>query len=279
MFLADLWRIVWHWRLHLPFHHIPEVLYWCIRKARRIINDSSHPSPRLLSLLPSGRRLRSIWSRTNWLRDSFFPSGYQANEQSEILHPTAHSHFTVCHALHFNFYTFQQDYTHTLHCTLTLTQFKLDYMHTQLCTLTLTQFKLDYMHTQLCTLTLTQFKLDYMHTQLCTLTLTQFKLDYMHTQLCTLTFTLDYTHTQLCTLTLTQFKLDYMHTQLCTLTFTLDYTHTQLCTLTLTLTVQTGLHAHTALHFNFYTGLHAHTAQIQKSGGSNANPWHCVAYV
>ncbi len=132
MFLADLWRIVWHWRLHLPFHHIPEVLYWCIRKARRIINDSSHPSPRLLSLLPSVRRLRSIWSCTNWVRDSFFPSGYQANEQSEILHPTAHSHFTVCHALqfnlntvqtrlhahtawNFNFYTFQQDYTHTLH--------------------------------------------------------------------------------------------------------------------------------------------------------------------
>ncbi len=32
----------------------------CIRKARRIINDSSHPSHRLFSLLPSGRRLRSI---------------------------------------------------------------------------------------------------------------------------------------------------------------------------------------------------------------------------
>ncbi len=30
------------------------------------------------------------------------PSGYQANEQSELIHPTAHSHFTICHALHFN---------------------------------------------------------------------------------------------------------------------------------------------------------------------------------
>ncbi len=28
-------------------------------------------------------------------------------------HPTAHSHFTICHALHFN--TVQLDYTHTLH--------------------------------------------------------------------------------------------------------------------------------------------------------------------
>ncbi len=45
----------------------------CIRKARRITNDSSHPSHRLFSLLPSGRRLCSIRSRTSRLRDSFFP--------------------------------------------------------------------------------------------------------------------------------------------------------------------------------------------------------------
>ncbi len=45
----------------------------CTRKARRIIKDSSHPSHRLLSLLPSRRRLRSIRSRTSRLRDSFFP--------------------------------------------------------------------------------------------------------------------------------------------------------------------------------------------------------------
>ncbi len=45
----------------------------CVRKGRRIIKDSSHPSHRLLSLLPSGRRFRSIRSRTSRLRDSFFP--------------------------------------------------------------------------------------------------------------------------------------------------------------------------------------------------------------
>ncbi len=45
----------------------------CTRKARRIIKDSSHPSHRLLSLLPSGRRLHRIRSRTSRLRDSFFP--------------------------------------------------------------------------------------------------------------------------------------------------------------------------------------------------------------
>ncbi len=43
----------------------------CMRKARRIIKDSSHPSHRLLSLLPSGRRLCSIRSRTSWLRIAF----------------------------------------------------------------------------------------------------------------------------------------------------------------------------------------------------------------
>ncbi len=37
----------------------------CIRKARRIIKDPSHLSHSLLSLLPSGRRLRSIRSRTS----------------------------------------------------------------------------------------------------------------------------------------------------------------------------------------------------------------------
>ncbi len=45
----------------------------CTRKARRIIKDSSHPSHRLLSLLPSGRCFRSIRSRTSRLRDSFSP--------------------------------------------------------------------------------------------------------------------------------------------------------------------------------------------------------------
>ncbi len=45
----------------------------CTRKARRIIKDSSHPSHRLLSLLPSGRLLRSIRSRTSRLRHRSFP--------------------------------------------------------------------------------------------------------------------------------------------------------------------------------------------------------------
>ncbi|XDV45658.1 hypothetical protein PO909_013718 [Leuciscus waleckii] len=45
----------------------------CVKKARRIIRDSSHPSHGLFSLLPSGRRYRSIRTRTSRLHDSFFP--------------------------------------------------------------------------------------------------------------------------------------------------------------------------------------------------------------
>ena len=45
----------------------------CIRKAGRILKDCYHPSFRLFSPLPSGRRYRSIRSRTRRLESSFFP--------------------------------------------------------------------------------------------------------------------------------------------------------------------------------------------------------------
>ena len=45
----------------------------CLRKTRRVLKDSTHPSHCLFSQLPSGRRFRSIKSRTSRLRDSFFP--------------------------------------------------------------------------------------------------------------------------------------------------------------------------------------------------------------
>ncbi len=94
----------------------------CVRKAQRIIKDSSHPSHSLLSLLPSGRHLRSIRSRTSRLRDSFFPQAIRLMNSKKLIHPTAHSHFTICHALHLNLNsnTVQLDYTHT-NCTNTTT--------------------------------------------------------------------------------------------------------------------------------------------------------------
>ncbi|XP_048859017.1 uncharacterized protein LOC125726684 [Brienomyrus brachyistius] len=45
----------------------------CIRRASCIVLDSSHPSHGLFTLLSSGRRYRSIRTRSSRLRDSFFP--------------------------------------------------------------------------------------------------------------------------------------------------------------------------------------------------------------
>ena len=46
----------------------------CLRRARSIVKDSSHPSHRLFALLPSGRRYRVLRSRTSRFRSSFFPA-------------------------------------------------------------------------------------------------------------------------------------------------------------------------------------------------------------
>lgn len=45
----------------------------CLRKANNILQDSSHPGYSLFALLPSGRRYRNIKSRTNRLKNSFYP--------------------------------------------------------------------------------------------------------------------------------------------------------------------------------------------------------------
>uniref|UniRef100_A0A8C7X192 Reverse transcriptase domain-containing protein n=1 Tax=Oryzias sinensis TaxID=183150 RepID=A0A8C7X192_9TELE len=45
----------------------------CLGRAGKIIKDSSHPGSGLFDLLPSGRRYRCIRSRTNRLKNSFFP--------------------------------------------------------------------------------------------------------------------------------------------------------------------------------------------------------------
>lgn len=45
----------------------------CLRRARSILKDSSHPAQKLFSLLPSGRRFRTPRTRTSRLRNSYFP--------------------------------------------------------------------------------------------------------------------------------------------------------------------------------------------------------------
>ena len=50
----------------------------CLRKAVAITRDSTHPANHLFDLLPSGRRYRSVRTRTSRLRDSFFPQAITA---------------------------------------------------------------------------------------------------------------------------------------------------------------------------------------------------------
>ncbi len=85
----------------------------CTRKARRIIKDSSHPSHRLLSLLPSGRRFRSIRSRTSRLRDSFFPQAIRLmNSHKSLTYITLP---LTQHAMHCTLTPF--NWTTRTHCT------------------------------------------------------------------------------------------------------------------------------------------------------------------
>ncbi len=96
----------------------------CIRKARRITKDSSHPSHSLLSLLPSGRCLCSVRSRTSRLRDSFFPQAIRLmNSKNEY---TPQHTPTLQYAMHFNtvHWTTRIHYTNT-----TIYLLPLDTMH------------------------------------------------------------------------------------------------------------------------------------------------------
>ncbi|KAK0139574.1 Rho guanine nucleotide exchange factor 10-like protein [Merluccius polli] len=55
----------------------------CLRKALRIIEDSHHPAHKLFTLLPSGRRYRSIQSRTCRLKDRFYPRAIRLLNREE----------------------------------------------------------------------------------------------------------------------------------------------------------------------------------------------------
>ena len=44
----------------------------CLRRARNILRDDSHPGQHLFNILPSGKRYRSMISRTNRLKNCFY---------------------------------------------------------------------------------------------------------------------------------------------------------------------------------------------------------------
>ncbi|KAK1797545.1 hypothetical protein P4O66_000840 [Electrophorus voltai] len=53
----------------------------CQTKARRIVKDPTHPNNRLFSLLRSGKRFRSLKTKTERLKRSFFPQAIWALNQ------------------------------------------------------------------------------------------------------------------------------------------------------------------------------------------------------
>ena len=53
----------------------------CLRRVNNILKDQVHPAHHLFQRLPSGRRYRSIRSRTNGLTNSLNPTGCQTAEQ------------------------------------------------------------------------------------------------------------------------------------------------------------------------------------------------------
>ena len=61
----------------------------CLSRAEAIIRDSTHPAHHLFDLLPSGRRYRSIRTRTDRLRNSFFPQAHHGTEHKRAL---THTH-------------------------------------------------------------------------------------------------------------------------------------------------------------------------------------------
>ena len=62
---------------HITGCKLPELkdLYTqrCLRRAQKIIKDTTHPLNNMFSLLPSGRRYRTPKTRTSRLRNSFVP--------------------------------------------------------------------------------------------------------------------------------------------------------------------------------------------------------------
>ncbi len=57
----------------------------CRGRALRIMKDSTHPAHGLFQPLPSGRRLRSIRSKTTRLRNNFFPEAVRLLNSSHAL--------------------------------------------------------------------------------------------------------------------------------------------------------------------------------------------------
>ncbi|KAK1796262.1 hypothetical protein P4O66_009331 [Electrophorus voltai] len=67
---------------HMELPDLQTIYYKrCQTKARRIVKDPTHPNNRLFSLLRSGKRFRSLKTKTEKLKRSFFPQAIWALNQ------------------------------------------------------------------------------------------------------------------------------------------------------------------------------------------------------
>ncbi|KAK1799526.1 hypothetical protein P4O66_000408 [Electrophorus voltai] len=70
---------------HITHTELPDLqtIYYkrCQTKARRIVKDPTHPNNRLFSLLRSGKRFRTLKTKTERLKRSFFPQAIRALNQ------------------------------------------------------------------------------------------------------------------------------------------------------------------------------------------------------
>ncbi|XP_054631629.1 uncharacterized protein LOC129181035 [Dunckerocampus dactyliophorus] len=74
-----------------------------LRRTHNLIKDSTHPQHSLFTLLPSGRRYRSLKSRTTRLANSFYPQAIRLLNEA-LTHATqAHTHSTLFIYLYYLF--------------------------------------------------------------------------------------------------------------------------------------------------------------------------------
>ena len=65
---------------------LPIYITRCKDRAVSIMKDSTHPAHGLFTLLPSGRRLRSIWAKTTRLKNTFYLDANKSVEHFLIMH-------------------------------------------------------------------------------------------------------------------------------------------------------------------------------------------------
>ncbi|KAK1802566.1 hypothetical protein P4O66_004220 [Electrophorus voltai] len=69
---------------HTELPDLKTIYYkWCQTKAKRIVKDPTYPNNRLLSLLRSGKRFRSVKTNTERLKRSFILQAIRALNQGE----------------------------------------------------------------------------------------------------------------------------------------------------------------------------------------------------